>query len=132
MTDENMLKTMMRDVRNFHGTICTGGAIGARIALVATKKLGSLKERDVKVLVGARACIADAVQAICGATNKRFRMAPDDEHIVTFFKGKMQLRFVVTTKKKYRTVDEVFAASDHELFDVVEENEIEEPMQFRR
>lgn len=119
LSKENALADMLRQAANFHGDRCVGVSIGVRAAYAAAMRLRcDLQDKELKITANARGCIADALQALCSAGNKRFSHPGVDGEIV-FERLGATLRLVVTDKK-FHTVDEVLAAEDEDVFSVIE------------
>jgi tRNA-Thr(GGU) m(6)t(6)A37 methyltransferase TsaA len=115
MDREKALNRMLKEASNFHGEVCVGLAIGTRVAYAAVKALKqSLKDKNVKVVCRTRGCIADAIQALSAATNKRFAHEPGDGEI-TFSTGTKSVTFQVSREKIY-SVDEALNIEDSDLF----------------
>lgn len=112
------LQRLLREAANFHGEICVGVAIGTRIAYAAALRLGSsLKQRDIKIECRTKACVADAVQALSGATNKRFTHRPPEKgESLVVFEGKDISVELLLTAKKLESVEEALAIPEEELF----------------
>lgn len=107
---------MLRQAGNFHGDVCIGTTIGMRAASLAMNHFKcDLQTKSLKVTVAARGCIADAVQGLTQAGNKRFtRLEPPVGEIV-FEKDGARLELTVTPAK-FASVEAVLAAPDDEVF----------------
>lgn len=71
------LRSMLRDAENFHGELCAGLILGAKMVYAVMRTFAvAQKDPRVSVYVGANGCVADAVQALTGATfgNKRLNI----------------------------------------------------------
>lgn len=113
------IERLLKEAANFHGEVCVGLAIGTRIAYGAMMALGlSIKEKEVKIQCRARGCIADAIQAISAATNKRFIHIFGNGEI-DFSTNSRQITLIVA-KKKIHTVNEALTINDTELFEIKE------------
>jgi len=111
---------MLRQAANFHGDCCIGTAIGMRAAYLAMNHFKcDLQTKSLKVDAAARGCIADALQGLMQAGNKRFtRGAPPTGEIV-FSKDGAGLKLTVTANK-FASVEAVLSAPDSEVFSNVE------------
>ena len=111
---------MLRQAANFHGDACIGVAIGMRAANLAMNHFQcNLQTKSLKATAAARGCIADAVQGLMQAGNKRFfRIEPPTGEIVFEMDGR---RLALTvTPDKFDSVDAVLAAPDERIFTTVE------------
>jgi tRNA-Thr(GGU) m(6)t(6)A37 methyltransferase TsaA len=119
---KEILLSMMKEASNFHGDKCVGVAIGVRMVYKAFEVLKcDPRNRDLKIISSVKACIADGVQGLTGATNKRFRIKDPIDRSLTFEINGRVLRIMIS-EKKLRQVDEVLSASDNEVFARVEES----------
>ncbi|MBI4744741.1 MAG: tRNA (N6-threonylcarbamoyladenosine(37)-N6)-methyltransferase TrmO [Actinobacteria bacterium] len=113
-----IFQNMLFEAAHFHGEICVGLAIGVRVCYVAMKHLNtSLRDKKLKIVCYTKACVADAVQSLCGASNKRFtHLEPEDR--VEFTKDDQKL-IIKITSKKLNSVEEVFKLPYEEVFESV-------------
>lgn len=111
-------RSMLREAENFHGEVCPGIAVGARMMYHVMKSL-NVAQKDPRLLVslGLDGCIIDAVQALSGATfgNKRLTLGVDAAFTFQFV-GR-SLSFVPRPLNSL-TVEDVLSAAVDELFDV--------------
>lgn len=87
---DRKLLGMVREAENFHGKACAGIAVGARLVDLAMDYFGiPQKDPGLVVKVGADGCIADALQALTGATfgNGRLGVSGVVEHIMHYGAG---------------------------------------------
>jgi len=107
---------MLRQAANFHGDDCVGTTIGMRAAFVAMNRFKcDLQTKSLKVTVAARGCIADAVQGLMQAGNKRFTRVEPPAGEIVFHKDDARLELTVTPTK-FASVEAVLAAPDDEVF----------------
>ena len=111
------LEDMLRQAANFHGDKCVGVSIGVRAAYLAMNYYqANLQDKNIKITAKVRGCIADAVQALSGAGNKRFsHLQPED--LIIFDNQGDELELNVT-KRKFHSLEEVMQAKDREIFTV--------------
>lgn len=115
MKPDEAMADFLRQAKNFHGSVCVGGAIGARAAYAALRFFkDNLRDKELKITCDTRACIADAIQGITGAGLKRLKKGENKERIV-FVKNGRELKLRITSRK-FKTVDEVLAKADEEIF----------------
>lgn len=115
MEPAEALNDLIRQATNFHGSLCVGGAIGARAAYKALRFFkGNLRDPRLKIVCETRACIADALQGAAGAGLKRLKKRGNTGRIL-FKLDDRQLELRITGDK-FSTVNEVLKATDEELF----------------
>lgn len=119
LSKQEALADMLRQAANFHGDRCVGVCIGVRAAYVAAMNFQcDLQDKDLTIVANTRGCIADALQSLCSAGNKRFSHPGGDGEII-FERLGAKLRLVVTDKK-FSSVNEVMTAEDEEVFSAIE------------
>ena len=116
MAVEDVYDDMLRQAANFHGDCCIGVAIGMRAAHLAMRHFKcDLQTKSLKATAAARGCIADALQGLMQAGNKRFfKIEPPTGEIVFELDGR-RLKLTVT-RDKFESVDAVLAAPDEKVF----------------
>ncbi len=111
---------MLRQAANFHGDTCVGVTIGMRAAHVAMTRFEcDLQEKSLTVEAGVRGCIADAIQGLTQAGNKRFDRPEPLGDTLAFLKDERRLELDITSAK-FESVDEVLAAPDDIVFSRIE------------
>lgn len=120
MPPEEAITDMLRQATNFHGDRCVGVSLGVRAAYLGMNYFKSnLQDKEIKVTAKVRGCIADALQALCSAGNKRFiRQEPIKAGEIIFEKDKDFLKLEIT-KTKFNEVEEVLSATDEEIFSLI-------------
>jgi tRNA-Thr(GGU) m(6)t(6)A37 methyltransferase TsaA len=119
LPEKEAFQNMLFEAAHFHGEICVGLAIGVRVCYAATKYLKTpLREKKLKIICCTKACVADAVQSLCGASNKRF-IHLEAKDRVEFVKDDQKL-VVEITSKKLNSVEKVFELPDEEIFESIE------------
>src|ERR1700687_5756679 len=82
-------ETELREVIQFHGHLCSGLALGYRVAKAALRELGGDRPRDEELVavVENDSCAVDAVQFITGCTFGKGNLIFRDygKHVYTFF-----------------------------------------------
>jgi formylmethanofuran dehydrogenase subunit E len=82
-------ETELREVIQFHGHLCSGLALGYRVAKAALRELGADRPRDEELVavVENDSCAVDAVQFITGCTFGKGNLIFRDygKHVYTFF-----------------------------------------------
>lgn len=115
MDRDKALNRLLEEASNFHGDTCIGIAIGTRIAYEAMLALKtSMKNKNVIIECGLKGCLADAIQAISAATNKRF-FRNDEKNTVIFKTDEATLTMKVSDEK----VDSIKDALDSPLLRIV-------------
>lgn len=118
---EEMLASLLDEAANFHGEVCVGVAIGVRIGLRAMEFFGAnLREKRFKALCRGRACIADGVQAVLAATNKRFLRTAGEGEIMIVNGETGESLTIEVAKAKINEVQEALSVTDERLFSRVE------------
>ncbi|MHB1005458.1 MAG: tRNA (N6-threonylcarbamoyladenosine(37)-N6)-methyltransferase TrmO [Chloroflexota bacterium] len=114
------LDLLMHEAENFHGERCPGLALGVRM-VYATMQAFAVSARDKELLatVGVDGCVADAVQALTGATLGNHRLKPSSATAFHFQLGERELTFW-THDLAGRSVEEIMAAEADRLFSVSE------------
>lgn len=107
---------------NFHGEACVGVGLGVRTALKATELLPvPLQHREVRVECYCQPCMADALQGICAAGNKRLRRrAPLSRESLVRFQLTSRTLELRLTPRKIELLEEALHVSDQELFSAIE------------
>ncbi len=107
---------MLRQAANFHGDACVGVAIGMRAAYAAMNHFQcDLQTKSLKAAAAVRGCIADAVQGLLQAGNKRFQKIEPPAGKIVFEMDGRRLTLTVTPEK-FESVDAVLAAPDERIF----------------
>jgi tRNA-Thr(GGU) m(6)t(6)A37 methyltransferase TsaA len=121
---QEALEDMLRQAANFHGGSCVGISIGVRTAYFVLNHFGlSLQTKELSCRAQARGCLADAVQSLMQANNKRFiRLEPQTGEF--WFRYLNQELYLKITPKKFYSVEEVMQASDEEMFATIKETEV--------
>ncbi|MEM4725669.1 MAG: formylmethanofuran dehydrogenase subunit E family protein [Nitrososphaerales archaeon] len=116
-----MLKSMLKEAEHFHGDLCAGVAIGVRMLYRAVSELGCYpRDRELKVIVSTKGCIADGIQAPMGATNKRFRAVEPIDDTATFTYKGCSVRVKLAQSTKFNNAEEVIEANEEEVISGVE------------
>lgn len=116
MPVKDVYADMLRQAANFHGDCCIGTAIGMRAAHLAMKHFEcDLQTKSLKVDAAVRGCIADAVQGLMQAGNKRFSRHEPPAGKLAFNIDGSKLELSVTDDK-FTSVDAVLAAPDEKIF----------------
>lgn len=115
---------MLRQAANFHGGSCVGVSIGVRTAYFVMNHFGiNLQAKELSCRAQVRGCLADAVQALMQANNKRFlRLEPQTGEF--WFRYLNQELYLKITPKKFFTIEEVMQASDEEMFATIKVTEV--------
>ncbi len=120
MPIEEVYADMLRQAANFHGDTCVGVTIGMRAAHVAMGHFEcNLQTKELTVEAGVRGCIADAVQGLMQAGNKRLSRPEPLGDILTFSTGHKSLLLEIT-QERFRSVEAVLAAPDDVVFSRIE------------
>lgn len=121
---EQLLEGMLVEAVNFHGEQCTGLALGVRIMHHAMDRW-QMVQKDPKLVLHLAddGCIADALQALSGATlgngrmkvprGRAFRLAYDDKKVIAYQPRALPAGYGVA---------EVLAAEIDELFAIREDD----------
>jgi tRNA-Thr(GGU) m(6)t(6)A37 methyltransferase TsaA len=125
--DSLLLKEMTTEASNFHGETCLGVALGARAVLHAmrTWQIGR-KEPSVRVWVGSDGCLADALQAITGATLGNGRLKVPGGRIYRLARGEDAIVYYPLELKRGVSVSELLEVPLEALFTVRRETLLEE------
>ncbi|MDA8218065.1 MAG: TrmO family methyltransferase, partial [Dehalococcoidales bacterium] len=108
------------EVENFHGERCPGLALGVRMVYHVMRAWQvAPRDPDLKAIVGVDGGVADAVQALLGATLGNGRLEVTEATAFHFVLGDRQLTFFLHDLAG-RSVDEVMAADESSLFSVSE------------
>jgi len=120
MPVEEVYADMLRQAANFHGDTCVGVTIGMRAAHLAMRRFKcDLQTKELTVEAGVRGCIADAVQGLMQAGNKRLSRPEPLGDILTFYKDGETLLLEITPER-FRSVEEALAAPDEVVFSRIE------------
>ena len=117
---EEVYDDMLRQAANFHGDVCVGVAIGMRAAHLAMRHFEcDLQEKSLKITAGVRGCIADAIQGLTQAGNKRFSRPEPLSDSLSFEKDGRCVEMTITPER-FASVEDVLSATDEEIFIQVE------------
>ncbi|RME30306.1 MAG: hypothetical protein D6806_00390, partial [Deltaproteobacteria bacterium] len=119
---EDRRKLFFRLACNFHGEACVGVGLGVRTALKAAELLPvPLQHREVRVECHCQPCMADALQGICAARNKRLRRrAPLSRESVARFELTSRTLEIRLTSRKIEQLEEALSVPDDQLFSAIE------------
>jgi tRNA-Thr(GGU) m(6)t(6)A37 methyltransferase TsaA len=107
---------LIREAVNYHGELCSGVAVGVRLAEAAMRIFGrDLASPQVSVAPGPDPCIADALIGITGASpgNRRLGRSGGDRYVLSC-SGK---EAVFLLRDVPESVDAILAADEASLFD---------------
>lgn len=115
------LKLMLKAAESFHGGLCAGVAVGVRILNRASAELGcDPQDGDLTAVVAVKACVADGIQGVMGATNKRFRALEQIDGTATFtYKGRV-VKIRLSESRRFRDANEVLEAEEEDVIGGVE------------
>ncbi len=117
----NTLKRLLREARWFHGEDCAGVVVGTRLVADAVRAFGvGARHPQLEVTMGRDGCVADAVQALTGASlgNKRMRCG---NSAVFYLSYGGQTRSYTPLANADRAVEELLSLPAEALFDVRQE-----------
>lgn len=114
------LGLLLNDAESFHGSRCAGVALGVRIVYhaICTWQI-SIRDPELKAVVGVDGCVADAVQGLTGATLGNGRLRPSTATAFHFVRGDRQLTYYLHDLAG-RSAEEVLDAEAASLFSVSE------------
>ncbi len=114
------LRGMLREAENFHGERCTGLILGAKMIYKVMKTFGiAQKDPHLAICVGRDGCIADAVQALSGATFGNNRLTQKDGDAFVFRFGKRELEFW-PRELEHKQTEDILAADIEDLCEIRE------------
>ncbi|MHB1132128.1 MAG: TrmO family methyltransferase domain-containing protein [Chloroflexota bacterium] len=88
------LDLLLREAEGFHGERCSGLALGVRLVWHAMRHFGiAARDADLRATVGVDGHVADAVQALTGATLGNGRLRPSTATAFHLQYGERELRF---------------------------------------
>jgi len=121
LPSDEALKVMLKAGEIFHGELCAGVAIGVRMLYRASIELGcEPRDKELKALVAVKACVADGIQAVMGATNKRFRALEQIDGTATFTYKDKAVKIKLAESPRFRNAEEVFKAKEEDVIGEVE------------
>ena len=115
------LRLLMLEAENFHGERCPGLALGVRLVWRAMRHFGiAARDPRLAATVGVDGCVADAVQALLGATLGNGRLRPSS---ATAFHLQYEDRELVYFLHDLagRDAEAILAAEEASLFAVQEQ-----------
>jgi tRNA-Thr(GGU) m(6)t(6)A37 methyltransferase TsaA len=119
--ERRTLGLLMREAENFHDSHCAGLALGVRLVYDTMRTWQvSARNPELKAIVGVDGCVADAVQALTGATLGNGRLRPSTATAFHIVRGDRQLTYYLRDLGD-RSPEEVLAADAESLFSVREE-----------
>jgi tRNA-Thr(GGU) m(6)t(6)A37 methyltransferase TsaA len=128
--ERRTLGLLMKEAENFHDSHCAGLAQGVRMVYDAMRTFRvSARHPELKAIVGVDGCVADAVQALTGATLGNGRLRPSTATAFHLVRGDRRLSYFLHELGD-RSPEEVLAADAASLFSVSEgpaEHEEETP-----
>ena len=113
-------RAMFREAENFHGEFCPGIALGVRMLYHARVSFDiAQRDPDLVVTIGKNGHVADALQALSGATfgNGRLRWGGGPDFTLSY--GGRHLHFSLKPLNG-KDIDDIFAAEAQDLFSVLE------------
>ena len=114
------LGLLLLEAENFHGERCPGLALGTRMVYHAMRTWQvAARDPALKATVGVDGCVADAVQALCGATLGNGRLRVSSATAFHFQLEEKGLTFWLHDLEG-RSVEEILTAEAGSLFTVVE------------
>lgn len=122
-TDDNQSRTLsmlLREAENFHGSVDAELALGVRMVFHAMRTWQvSPRDEGLKAIVGVDGCVADAVQALTGATLGNGRLRPSTATAFHFQRGDRQMTYFLHDLAD-RSAEDVMAATESALFSASE------------
>ena len=115
---DHAFRSMLREAQNFHGELCSGIAVAARMVYHVMKSLDvAQKDPGVTVSLGGDGCVADGVQALSGATFGNRRLALSSGSSFEFSYGDRSLCYTPRSREKL-SVEDVLSAGVDDLFEI--------------
>lgn len=117
------LQDMAYEAQSFHGETCPGLVLGVRMLYHAMVTWGiAQKDPQLSITVGNRGCIADALQALSGATFGNGRLAAGRDEDFVLQHDSRRLTFALKRPGK-RALEDILEADITELFAIWEKRE---------
>jgi tRNA-Thr(GGU) m(6)t(6)A37 methyltransferase TsaA len=113
-------ESMLDEAENFHGERCSGVALGVRMMFQAMRTFEvAQKNPGLRLVLGLDGCVADALQALSGATFGNGRLVVGAEPVFRFRHGRRELTFGLRDHGA-GSPDEVMSRDIDQLFDIAE------------